>query len=305
MDGRVGRSGLVDLGWNSTDFPPMHSEESADTAYQRLKLTLAFDGAGYAGWQWQEGVITVQQRLEEALARLFPSKPRVHSSSRTDAGVHAAGMVAHFDAQASEWRMTPRKLILAINAHLPEDIRVLEVRKVPRDFHARFQAAGKQYRYVVWNHPAHHPLWRYQSWHVTWKLDVKAMRAAAASLEGRHDFLAFSATPGYQRRHTIRTITRCAVLQSGPKLTFVIEADGFLYKMCRGIVGTLIQVGSGRFASGSILPMLESRDRRLAGMTAPAKGLVLWRVYYRKPGVGSVSEVDGVLATGLEDTDLE
>lgn len=260
----------------------MHSEESTNTAYQRLKLTLAFDGAGYAGWQWQEGAVTVQQRLEEALAKLFPSKPRVHSSSRTDAGVHAAGMVAHFDAQDVEWRMTPRKLILAINAHLPEDIRVLEVRKVPADFHARFQSSGKQYRYVVWNHPAHHPLWRHQSWHVTWKLDVKAMRVAAASLEGRHDFLAFSATPGYQRRHTIRTITRCAVLQSGAKLTFVIEADGFLYKMCRGIVGTLIQVGSGRFAPGSIVPMLESRDRRLAGMTAPAKGLVLWRVYYRK-----------------------
>jgi tRNA pseudouridine38-40 synthase len=158
---------------------------------------------------------------------------------------------------------------------------------------------------MVWNHAAHHPLWRHQSWHVTWKLDVRAMRKAAASLEGRHDFLAFSATPGYVRRHTVRTVTRCKVLQSGPKLTFVLEADGFLYKMCRGIVGTLIQVGSGKFAPESILPMLEGRDRRLAGMTAPAKGLVLWRVYYRKRAVRGDLEVAGSETSEPPDADLE
>ena len=272
---------------------------------QRLKLTLAYDGAGYAGWQWQEGAISVQQRVEEALARLFPSSPRVHSSSRTDTGVHAAGMVAHLDVPLSEWRMTARKLVLAINAHLPEDIRVLAAVEAAPDFHARFDASGKQYRYTVWNHSAHHPLWRRLSWHVTWQLDVDAMRRAAASLEGRHDFLAFSATPGYERRHTVRNLSRCRILKSGPRLTFVIEADGFLYKMCRGIVGTLVQVGCGKFDAASILPMLRGRDRRLSGMTAPAQGLVLWQVYYRgkrraRPGGGDVSGSQDLLDTDVE-----
>jgi tRNA pseudouridine38-40 synthase len=270
--------------------------DEANESKQRICLTIAYDGSGYAGWQLQVGAVTVQQRLEEALGVLFPSKPRVHSSSRTDTGVHAAGMVAHFDVFESEWRMTSRKLVLAVNSHLPPDIRVLKARETSDEFHARFSASGKQYRYLVWNHPAHHPLLRHQAWHVTWKLDVKAMQRAAASLVGRHDFLAFSATPGYERRHSIRTMTRCSVMKSGPKLTFVIEADGFLYKMCRGIVGTLIQVGGGKFAPESLVPMLESRDRKLAGMTAPPEGLVLWEVYYKKRGgdtVESDAELDG------------
>jgi len=268
--------------------------DEANASTQRICLTIAYDGSGYAGWQWQVGVITVQQRLEEALGVLFGSKPRLFSSSRTDTGVHAAGMVAHLDVLVSEWRMTPRKLVLAVNSHLPPDIRVLEARETSAEFHARFSASGKQYRYLVWNHPAHNPLLRHQSWHVTWKLDVTAMQRAAASLEGRHDFLAFSATPGYERRNTVRTMSRCAVMKSGPQLTFLIEADGFLYKMCRGIVGTLIQVGGGKFAPESLVPMLESRDRRLAGMTAPPEGLVLWEVYY-KDRVDAVTELGSEL----------
>lgn len=274
---------------------------------QRLRLTVAYDGTGYAGWQLQPGAITVQLRVEEALARLFPSTPRVHSSSRTDTGVHAAGMELHFDIPKPEYRMTPYKLVLAANAHLPEDIRVMDAREVGASFHARFSATGKQYRYTVWNHSAHHPLLRTQAWHVTRTLDLAAMRAAATSLEGRHDFLAFSATPGYTRRHTIRHVTRCDILKSGPKLTFVIEADGFLYKMCRGIVGTLIQVGHGKFPADQLIRMLASRDRRLAGMTAPAHGLVLWKVYYRgKPrdvrdAVAEVRAIDGSEADATDD----
>lgn len=246
----------------------------------RLRLTLAFEGTRYAGWQRQPGAETVQETVEQALARLFQSRPNVYSSSRTDAGVHAAGMVAHLDVPQAELRFPPRKLILAANAWLPDDIRVLDVVRARPDFHARFSARGKQYRYVVWNHPAHAPLERLRSWHVPRALDLKAMRLAARALVGRHDFLAFSASPGYPRHHTLRRVTRCEVKRSGPCVTMVIEADGFLYKMCRGIAGTLVQVGLGRFTPESVAPMLASRARPLAGTTAPAHGLVLWKVFY-------------------------
>lgn len=260
------------------------SEEILAPDHVRIRLIVAFDGAAYSGWQRQPADISVQQRVEEALAKLFPNRPGVSGSSRTDTGVHAAGMCAHFDVPRALWRFTPRKLVLAVNAWLPEDIRVLSASRAPRGFHARFSARGKQYRYRVWNHPAHHPLWRQQAWHVTRPLDLVAIRRAAQAFQGRHDFLAFSASPGYERRHTVRNVTRCSVVRSGPMLTVIIEADGFLYKMCRGIVGTLVQVGLGRFDPAAIPQMLASRDRRLSGMTAPAHGLVLWRVYYLPVG---------------------
>ncbi len=271
----------------------------------RLRLTVAYDGTAYSGWQLQPADVSVQLRLEEALAKLFPSAPRVHSSSRTDTGVHARGMSVHFDIPRAAFRMEPRKLVLAANAHLPEDIRVVSVARAKRGFHARFSASGKQYRYLVWNAAAHDPLLRAQSWHFTRPLDLSAMRAAAASLVGRHDFRAFSSTPGYERKHTVRHVTRCDVRRSGALLTVVIEADGFLYKMCRGIVGTLVQVGTGKFKPDQLLPMLASRDRSLAGMTAPAHGLVLWKVYYdpKKPRRPDPSATDPS-ATDDEAADL-
>lgn len=258
--------------------------DSAPPGRVRIQMLVAYDGTGYVGWQVQPEGVSVQLRVEEALARLFPSAPRVLSSSRTDTGVHARGMSVHFDVPAAEWRMDGRKLVLAANAHLPDDIRVVEARRRPATFHARFDSVGKQYRYHIWNASAHDPIGIRQQWHLPRPLDLKAMRRAAAGLLGRHDFLAFSATPGYERLHTVRNLTRCDVRRSGPLVTVVIEADGFLYKMCRGIVGTLVQVGHGKVAPGDLVPMLESRDRRLAGMTAPALGLVLWKVHYRKAG---------------------
>lgn len=249
---------------------------------RKFKLTIAYDGAGYEGWQVQKIGTGVQEKVEAALAKLYPSGPQVHSSSRTDTGVHAVGMVAHFEVPPAEDRMTPRKLLLAINAHLPEDIRVMSASRAPARFHARFQAQGKQYRYVVWNHPAHHPLLRKTAWHVSRRLDLKPMRTAAGFLVGRHDFQSFAANPGYARESTVRTLTRCDLRRSGRQLTFIIEGDGFLYKMCRGIVGTLVQVGLGKFPPEEIKTMLTQRDRRVAGMTAPALGLVLWKVYYQK-----------------------
>jgi len=250
----------------------------------KFKLVIAYDGTGYEGWQVQKIGTGVQQLVETALAKLFPGAPRLHSSSRTDTGVHALGMVAHFEVPTAGVNMTARKLALALNAHLPADIRVVSAARARADFHARFQAGGKQYRYFVWNHPAMNPLLRHAAWHVPRRLDPGAMRAAAARFVGQHNFQSFSANPGYRRATTVRTLTRCELKKSGSQYTFIIEGDGFLYKMCRGIVGTIVQAGLGKFPPEEVDAMLAQSDRRVAGMTAPAHGLVLWKVFYPKRG---------------------
>ena len=252
----------------------------------KFKLTIAYDGTGYEGWQTQKTGTGVQEIVERALAKLFPSAPRLHSSSRTDTGVHALGMVAHFVLPRGEFKMSVRKLALAINAFLPDDIRVLAAMRAPADFHARFHARGKQYRYFVWNHSAMNPLLRRTAWHVPRKLDLAAMRTAAPLLVGRHDFQSFTSNQGHARESTVRTLTRCTFKRSGPLITFTIEGDGFLYKMCRAIVGTLVQIGTGRFPAGEIRAMLAHKDRRVAGMNAPAHGLVLWKVFYQRKQEG-------------------
>jgi tRNA pseudouridine38-40 synthase len=246
----------------------------------KFKLTIAYDGTEYEGWQVQKTGTGVQEKVEAALAKLFPSHPRVHSSSRTDTGVHALGMAAHFEVPPAESKMSACKLALALNAWLPEDIRVVAAARARKDFHARFNAAGKQYRYFVWNHPAMNPLVRHTAWHVPRPLDLIAMRAAAPHFVGKHDFQSFAANPGYAKATTVRTLARCELKRHGPLLTFIIEGDGFLYKMCRGIVGTLVQVGLGKYPADEVQRMLAKKDRRMGGMSAPAHGLVLWRVFY-------------------------
>jgi tRNA pseudouridine38-40 synthase len=184
--------------------------------------------------------------------------------------------------------MPPRKILLAVNAHLPEDIRVRAVRRVSGGRHARFDAVGKEYRYHVWNHAAMNPLLRGRAWHVPRRLDLGAMRAAAAGLVGRHDFRSFAANRGYVTENTVRTLSRVDVRRQGELLTFVVVGDGFLYKMVRGLVGTLVQVGLGKIVPGQMARILAGQDRRVAGMTAPAHGLVLWKVRYppRQPKRG-------------------
>jgi len=248
----------------------------------KFKLTIAYEGTAYEGWQVQKIGTGVQERVETALAKLFPSCPRLHSSSRTDTGVHALGMVAHFEAPQAECKMSSRKLALALNAWLPEDIRIVAATRAQKDFHARFDAAGKQYRYFVWNNPAINPLIRRTAWHVPRTLDLSAIRQAAGLFIGKHNFQSFSTNQGYARSSAVRTLTRCELKRKGPLLTFIIEADGFLYRMCRGIVGTLVQVGLRKYRPAEIKQMLARKDRRLGGMTAPAKGLVLWKVFYKR-----------------------
>ncbi|MEO5803129.1 MAG: tRNA pseudouridine(38-40) synthase TruA [Verrucomicrobiota bacterium] len=246
----------------------------------KFKLIIAYDGTNYSGWQIQKVGLGVQQRVEESIAKIFPSVKRIHSSSRTDTGVHALGLVAHVQIPKTEFKMAMNKLALAINAHLPLDIRVMSASRCAEKFHARFDAKGKQYRYFIWNHHSMNPLLRHQAWHVGQKLDLKTMRAAAKFFPGKHDFKSLAATRSYEMESTVRTLTCCDIKRSGALLTVIIEGDGFLYKMCRGIVGTLVQVGQGKIAADEIQNILASKDRRVAGMTAPAHGLVLWKVFY-------------------------
>lgn len=246
----------------------------------KFRLTIAYDGTGYQGWQVQKTGTGVQEKVEAALARLFPAKPRLHSSSRTDTGVHALGMVAHFEVPHGAWKMPGRKLALALNAWLPEDIRIISAARANGDFHSRFDAAGKQYRYFVWNHSAMNPLIRQTAWHVPKPLNLAAMRQAAPCFLGRHDFQSFTSNTDYAKGSTVRNLTCCRIRKSGRLFTFVIEGDGFLYKMCRGMVGTLVQIGLGKFPPKEVRKMLAKKDRRVAGMTAPAHGLVLWKVNY-------------------------
>ena len=248
----------------------------------KLKLVIAYDGSNYAGWQVQKTGVGVQQKIEEAFVKLFPSIQRIHSSSRTDTGVHALGMVAHVEIPAVEFKMPIARVALALNAFLPEDIRILSATRCQQAFHARFDASEKQYRYFVWNHTAMNPLLRHTAWQVPQALNFDLMKAAAQLFIGKHDFKSFAATRNYQMESTVRTLTRCDIKRSGKLLTFIIEADGFLYKMCRGIVGTLVQTGRGRFTLKELKLMLAARDRRAAGMTAPAHGLVLWKVFYAR-----------------------
>ena len=249
----------------------------------KYKLVIAYDGTAYQGWQVQKIGTGVQEKIEEVLARYFPSKPRLHSSSRTDTGVHALGMVAHFEVPKAESKIPLARLAIALNAFLPEDIRVLSVTRAAKGFHARFDARGKQYRYFIWNHHAMNPLLAGRAWHVPRKIDFARMKAAAKLFVGKHDFKSFAANHPYEMESTVRTLTRCDVKRSGQHITVTIEGDGFLYKMCRGIVGTLVQCGYGRFTVADVKAMFARTNRCAAGMSAPAHGLVLWKVFYKRP----------------------
>jgi tRNA pseudouridine38-40 synthase len=251
-------------------------------SHSRIQLTLAFDGSAYQGWQSQRSGRGVQDVVQAALGKLWGVPVLIVGSSRTDAGVHARALVAHVEMDGEPTSIPLRHLPLSINALLPDDIRVMAAIRKPASFHARFDASGKQYRYRVWNHPSMNPLLRSLAWHVPRALDLEAMREAAAVLVGRHDFRAFTSNRGDLLEDGVRTLSRCEIRRRGHEITFIIEGSGFLYKMCRCLAGTLIQTGEGRFTPADVARMLDGKDRKKAGMNAPAHGLVLWRVYYKK-----------------------
>ena len=247
----------------------------------RLLLTLAYDGSRFGGWQSQPGGQTVQDALERAFAALCGQRIAVHGSGRTDAGVHAGGQRAHADVP--EGRLPLATWLPALNAHLPEGARVMTLKKVSSDFHARFSATGKTYRYTVWNGPAMPPLLLARSWHVPWKLDIRLMREACEVFAGRHDFAAFSAKRSKREEQTVRTLTAIRLKKSGPLITFTLEGEGFLYKMARILVASIVRCAAGKISLAEIRARLSDAGPRLHHV-APAGGLCLARVVYsRKP----------------------
>lgn len=242
----------------------------------RYRIDIAYDGTNYAGWQVQPNGVTVQQRLEEALERLTGAAVKVHGSGRTDRGVHARGQVAHFDLPGA----APTSLLRGLNALLPADIRVLRLKRVAADFHARRQATAKEYRYFIWNDEWLPPFHRLYKAHVRRPLNVEAMRAAAARLVGRHDFQAFAANPDRAVESTVRTLWQLRVTRRGREIVIAARADGFLYRMVRSLAGFLIRVGEGEAAPEEAARILATRRRTARVPTAPPQGLFLWKVWY-------------------------
>jgi tRNA pseudouridine38-40 synthase len=246
---------------------------------RNLKLILQYDGTNYVGWQRQGSGTSIQGLVEEALAPIAGERVTVHGAGRTDAGVHALAQVATAVFRSA---LDPVTLARALNAVLPAEVRVLSVEEVADDFHARFSAVGKVYEYRIVNAPIASPFLSRYVWHIQQPLDLDAMRTASMGLIGSHDFAAFQGA-GSIVSSTDRTIRRLEWTDGGGydlPLVMRVEADGFLRHMVRNIVGTLVEVGTGRWAASEVEAILNSRDRSRAGRTAPAQGLFLVRVDY-------------------------
>ncbi len=244
---------------------------------RNIKLTIEYDGTDFAGWQVQPNARTVQETVQRAISRIT-GEPEITlvGSGRTDAGVHARAQVASVKTDTT---IPADDLVHAINTQLPEDVAVIDARDVPDDFHARYSATGKTYRYTIINRAVPSPLERNRACLVRRPLDVAAMRAAAGHIVGRHDFAAFESKSG--DNSSVRTVTRLDVLADGDRIEMTVSADGFLYNMVRAIAGTLIEVGQGRRTPDSIPALIATRDRAQAGPTAPPQGLCLMEVEYR------------------------
>jgi tRNA pseudouridine38-40 synthase len=242
-----------------------------------LKLVLEYDGFDYCGWQVQPDTPTIQGVLEQALAKVLGERIRVNGAGRTDAKVHAWGQVASFRCTS---QLPVGALLRALNSTLPKDVAVHEVQETPADFHARFSASGKVYAYRILNRPVHSPLRLRYVWYVPQPLDVPAMMLAGIALQGTHDFAAFQAA-GSEVHTTARTLTELSISRDGDEIILRCAANGFLRHMVRNIVGTLVEVGRGARSPADVRRILEARDRRLAGITAPPQGLYLVQVLYQ------------------------
>lgn len=243
---------------------------------RRIKLTVAYDGTNYAGYQVQPNGNTIQAELEAILSKMHGHLVKVVASGRTDARVHAKGQVIHFDTTLA---MPAERFVKALNAMLPADIRVRDASDVDDSFHARYGAKRKEYRYVV--RQDDDPFRRHYAVTVTYPLDVERMREAITHLVGTHDFTSFSVTKAAVQDR-VRTIYEAEVTLQDDELVFRFVGSGFLYNQVRIMVGTLLEVGRGKFEPSMIQTMLAGKDRRIAGITAPPHGLYLWNVNYEK-----------------------
>ena len=240
-----------------------------------LKLIIEYDGTNYAGWQQQKKEKTVQETLKNAIENVVNEKITLHGAGRTDAGAHAIGQVANFKTKS---KIPTSQLVHAINYYLPKDIVVKSVRKVSEMFHSRYSAKSKIYRYTILNSSTRSAINRNLCYHFNTDLNIEKMQKASKALIGKRDFSSFKSKSNVI--NNVRTIKMLEIKKRGQYLSFTIEADGFLYKMVRSIVGTLLEVGKGKMTIKEFNRVSKSGTRSLAGATVPAKGLCLLKVKY-------------------------
>ena len=245
---------------------------------RRIKLTVAYDGTDYCGWQVQNNGATIEGELNTALTQLTGQTVKVIGASRTDAGVHARGNVAVFDTESS---IPPERFLYAVNALLPEDIVVVDSCEVAADWHPRHCNTEKTYEYRVLNQKLPDPMRRRDTYFVSFPLDLEKMRKAAGYLEGEHDFKSFCNVHTHVE-DTVRTIYRLEVIREENVITFRVRGNGFLYNMVRIIVGTLLKVGLSVYPPEHVKEILDSKDRYMAGPKAPARGLTLIGIEYEE-----------------------
>jgi tRNA pseudouridine38-40 synthase len=241
-----------------------------------IKMTIEYDGRNYCGWQVQPNGISIQQVIEEALFELTGEKIRIHGSGRTDAGVHALGQTANFKTSST---IPPEAFSKALNHKLPDDISIVCSCKAPEDFHARFSAKGKRYRYVIFNRENRSPFYEGRSYRTMKMPDVSKMTSAASHFKGTHDFQGFMAS-GSQVEDTVRTISDISVDKNDNIIEIRVSGNGFLYNMVRIIAGTILECGYGKIDSGEIPWIIKSGIREKAGPTLPPNGLYLDEVIY-------------------------
>ncbi len=251
---------------------------------RNIKLTIEYEGTNYCGWQIQkrgaklkaQSKKSIQETIENALEKILQEKVRLIASGRTDSGVHALGQIANFRTKS---KISPLRLKAALNSNLPGDIRIKSAVKVDLDFHSRFQAKSKLYRYRILNKKAPSVFTRNYCHFVPYFLDWKAMRKEAKTLVGSHNFSSFQAKDK-RERSSFRTIKKLRISKEDSEILIDIESNGFLYNMVRNVVGTLIEVARGKLEKGALKEILEKKNRKFAGPTAPAKGLCLVKVKY-------------------------
>ncbi|MCD6080466.1 MAG: tRNA pseudouridine(38-40) synthase TruA [Candidatus Omnitrophica bacterium] len=244
---------------------------------RNVKLLIQYDGTNFAGWQKQKNGLGVQEVIESALSKICNHKVRVISAGRTDAGVHARGQVANF--LTSNRRLSLLEMKRGVNSLLPPEIRVTSVSEVSKDFHARFDARFKIYRYFIYSGGVVSPFRYRYVWHFPWELDYQIMKKECEYLIGRKDFRPFQAR-GSGVKGTVRRVIRAEIRREGNEIIFEIQADGFLYKMVRLIVGTLVEIGREKLHPGWIKYTLEGKKGYKSGPCAPPQGLFLWKVIY-------------------------
>ncbi|MEA3560645.1 MAG: tRNA pseudouridine(38-40) synthase TruA [Candidatus Omnitrophota bacterium] len=247
---------------------------------RNIKVTIEYDGTNYCGWQTQKlqpESLTIQEVMEKALLQVFQKKVKLIASGRTDSGVHARGQVANFRVNS---KLSLDKIQAALNSYLPFDIVIKRAQNASLNFHSRFDAASKTYKYFILNTGTPSPFNRRYCLFIPYSLDLENMEKGAKHILGRHNFKSFQGR-ATRSGNSIRTIKGLSITRKKNLITIEVESNGFLYNMVRIIVGTLIEVGRGRFNPGYVKQLVKAKDRRLAGPTAPARGLCLMRVNYK------------------------